>query len=119
DPVDVVLEAAFLGDPLAQPGDVTGGDAPGVRAGTGGPQRRVQGGGAGDVRGERFVDRGIDGDGRGGVDDDVRVAGQLRHDGDGPLDDGDAARDLPLGRLLAHAFAPRGATGFANEFADA
>ena len=53
------------------------------------------------------------------MDDDVDVAGQFRHVAEVPFDDRDAAGDLPLRFLLAHAFAPRGEAGFPEEFADA
>ena len=77
-PVDLVAEPGLRHDALAEPADVAGGDVHDVRRRSGCAQRLVQSDRAADVGVEGLVDGRVERHGRGGVDDDVDVAGQRR-----------------------------------------
>ena len=77
-PIYAVIERGLGDDPLLHAGDVRGGDVDEVRPGAAVAHRFVEGQRAEEVRLKALVDRRVEGDLGGAVEDDVEVARKRR-----------------------------------------
>ena len=118
-PVDGVRQLRLGSDALAQAADVAGGDVHDARVALRGEQVLVQLQGAVDVGVEGLVDRRVERDDRGAVDDDVEILGELRDRAHLALDDADALLRGLLDGGIADLLAPGIERGLLEQHADA